>query len=212
MAHIRVRSFSLRRNLAGLPRARAITSAPRLGSMAPEYSGGASLAASLMVTSQGGWPPRAWTTTSARASVFFMCSTVHAAASVSGATAGAPSTGEYAVYLSHPRANPKASDVVGQPENIAVCTLPSRAATPSVVSDPGRRAPGSSTPWARGERPVSSDATIPAVTVVGARCASNLVLALSSSARAGYMSWLSSFDGTTPAKATTTTTLAAGAG
>src|SRR5260370_41436064 len=101
-----------------------------------------------------------------------MCSTVQRAASVSGATAGAPSTGEKVVYLSQPREKPNASKVVGHPENIAVWTLPSRAATPRVVSVLGKRAPESSAPCARGDRPVRSDATTAADTEVGARGAS----------------------------------------
>src|SRR3954447_11344594 len=102
-----------------------------------------------------------------------------------GATAGAPSTGEYVAYLSQPREKPNASKVVGQPENMAVCTLPSRAATPSVVIAPGRRAPESSTPCARGGSPVRRDAITPADTVVGERCASKLVAPRSSSATEG---------------------------
>src|SRR5262252_8720763 len=154
-----------------------------------------------MVTSHGGCPPRACTTTRPRAVSLFMCSVVQRSASVMGATAGAPSTGENVAYLSHPRAKPNGSKVVGQPENIAVCTLPSLAATPRVVTVPGTLAPVSCIPCDAGDRPVSSEAITLADTVVGARCAKNVTPVRASSASEEYGSVFINRDRLTPARA-----------
>ena len=73
-----------------------------------------------------------------------------------------------------------------------------------------RRAPASSTPCARGESPVSNVAMTPAVTVVGPRCDSKVVAVRASSDSVGQISWLATFERSSPESTTTITSLAGG--